>query len=102
MTVLRFSGQDTRLEWWAMQILVLCALVVVAATDSLALIAVGSIAGAVLSIASCVRRLHDRGMSGSWFLFSLIPLIGPLWLLIECGFLPQATAPSRFGGYRVV
>ena len=34
------------------------------------------------SIAVGVRRLHDIGKSGFWILIVLIPLIGPIWLLI--------------------
>ena len=34
------------------------------------------------ALAVAIRRLHDVGKSG-WFLFvALIPLVGPIWLLI--------------------
>lgn len=36
------------------------------------------------SIAVGVRRLHDMGKSGWWWLISLIPLIGTIVLLIMC------------------
>ena len=34
------------------------------------------------SLAVAVRRLHDVGKSGWFYLISLIPLIGGIWLLI--------------------
>ncbi|WP_341220553.1 DUF805 domain-containing protein [Polaribacter atrinae] len=36
----------------------------------------------VPSLAVMVRRLHDTGKSGWFFLVSLIPLAGPIWLLV--------------------
>jgi len=34
------------------------------------------------SLAVSVRRLHDIGKNGWWYLVGLIPLIGGVWLLI--------------------
>jgi uncharacterized membrane protein YhaH (DUF805 family) len=34
------------------------------------------------SIAVSVRRLHDLGKSGVWFLINFIPFIGAIWFLI--------------------
>lgn len=47
--------------------------------------------------ATIVQRLHDRNKSGhrAWLLF--VPLIGPLWALIELGCLPGTPGPNRFG-----
>ena len=36
----------------------------------------------VPSIALAVRRLHDIGKSGWWYLMILVPLVGPILLLI--------------------
>ena len=44
-----------------------------------------------------VRRYHDRDKSGWWVLIMLIPFIGPLWLLIEIGFLRGTRGANRFG-----
>src|SRR5688572_29580457 len=33
------------------------------------------------------KRWHDRDKSGWWSLIGLVPIIGGLWMLIECGFL---------------
>ena len=49
------------------------------------------------SLAVSVKRWHDRDKSGWWILISLVPIIGGLWYLIECGFLKGTDGPNRFG-----
>ena len=49
--------------------------------------------GLVLS----VKRWHDRNKSGRWVLINLVPVVGWLWHLIECGFLRGTIGPNRFG-----
>jgi uncharacterized membrane protein YhaH (DUF805 family) len=44
-----------------------------------------------------VKRWHDRDKSGLWVFISFIPLIGSLWILVECGFLDGTPGPNRFG-----
>lgn len=40
------------------------------------------VATTIPSLSSLIRRLHDTGRSGWWFWISLIPLFGPISLLI--------------------
>jgi uncharacterized membrane protein YhaH (DUF805 family) len=40
-------------------------------------------------IAIQVKRWHDRGKTGLLVFINLIPMVGPLWSLIELGFLPS-------------
>ena len=35
-----------------------------------------------------IKRCHDRGKSGFWSLLLLVPALGLLWLVIDCGILP--------------
>lgn len=67
------------------------------------LLALWALATIIPSIAVTVRRLHDRDMSGWWYLGvfvgSLIPLIN---ILVSIGFLilmflPGTPGPNRFG-----
>jgi uncharacterized membrane protein YhaH (DUF805 family) len=53
-------------------------------------------ATAIPSISSLIRRLHDTGRSGWWFWISLIPLFGPISILI---FTLEDSQPgeNRFG-----
>ena len=44
-----------------------------------------------------VKRWHDRGKSGWWVLIALIPLVGPIWAIIETGFLPGTSGPNEYG-----
>lgn len=43
------------------------------------------------------KRWHDRDKSAWWILIGLIPVIGPLWALIENGFLKGTEGDNRFG-----
>ena len=99
------SGRASRQEWWRVHFL--CA-IAAAIDDHMFFSQLRAGAGfqlpglwlvftAILlwiSFASVVRRLHDRGKSGWWSLLYLLPGIGWLWLIIECGVLP-ARAPAR-------
>jgi uncharacterized membrane protein YhaH (DUF805 family) len=50
-----------------------------------------------IHLALQIKRWHDRDKSGVWVLISFIPLVGPFWVLIECGFLDGTPGPNRFG-----
>ncbi|MBA4098061.1 MAG: DUF805 domain-containing protein [Rhodospirillum sp.] len=50
-----------------------------------------------LAMASSVRRLHDRGKGGRWYVISFIPLVGLIWLIVECGCLRGTTGPNQYG-----
>jgi uncharacterized membrane protein YhaH (DUF805 family) len=49
------------------------------------------------SLAITAKRWHDRGRSAWWMLIMLIPVIGLLWTLIECGLLRGEAGANRFG-----
>jgi uncharacterized membrane protein YhaH (DUF805 family) len=50
-----------------------------------------------IGLAVGVKRYHDRGKSGWWVLIALVPVIGGLWYLIECGFLRGTIGPNAYG-----
>ncbi|HKP24672.1 MAG TPA: DUF805 domain-containing protein, partial [Dongiaceae bacterium] len=94
-------GRSSRAEWWRVHIF--CAVLAVmfehAMMSQLAprngimqpvsmLWPLATLALAWVSFAGVVRRFHDRGKSGWWALLYFMPVIGWLWILIECGFLP--------------
>lgn len=43
------------------------------------------------------KRWHDRGKSGWWTFLNLVPMIGPIWVLVELGFLAGPDHDNRFG-----
>ena len=65
---------------------------------------INPIAGIVAAIALlffhvCVqgKRWHDRGKSAWWVLISFIPLVGPIWVLVECGCLAGSPEVNEYG-----
>jgi uncharacterized membrane protein YhaH (DUF805 family) len=43
------------------------------------------------------KRWHDRDKSGWWSLIILVPIIGGIWLLVECGILEGTKGPNKYG-----
>ncbi len=50
-----------------------------------------------LIVVSNIKRFHDRGRSGWWLLITLVPGLGALWHIIECGFLQGDPLPNAYG-----
>ena len=49
------------------------------------------------SVAVQAKRWHDRNRSAFWVLIFFVPIVGPIWSLIELGFLPGTHGPNEFG-----
>jgi uncharacterized membrane protein YhaH (DUF805 family) len=95
-----FSGRARRKEYWMFTLVNFIIMLVLAFIEGLVGIA-GIISGlyslAVLlpAIAVTVRRLHDTGRSGWWFLIAFIPIVG-LVLLVFLIF-DSETETNEFG-----
>ena len=50
-----------------------------------------------IGLAASVKRWHDCNKSGWWMPITFVPVIGGLWFLIECGFLPGTPGPNAYG-----
>lgn len=50
-----------------------------------------------INLCLMVKRWHDRGRSGLWLLINLIPGIGQMWTVIECGFVAGTPGDNRYG-----
>ena len=48
-------------------------------------------------VALAVKRLRDRGRAPAWLLVALIPVLGPLWLLIELGLRRGTVGENHYG-----
>jgi len=114
-----FEGRANRLQFWGVYIGMIVIIIVFASAMGVNLSAVdaagnpvapGGAAGAAglgilvlslisfwVSLAINAKRFHDRDKSGWWVLIGLVPVIGGLWILIECGFLPGTAGSNRFG-----
>ncbi len=51
-----------------------------------------------INTALTVKRFHDRNKSGLWYFVILIPYIGSIWQLIECGFLAGTVGTNEYDG----
>lgn len=49
------------------------------------------------TLAIYTKRWHDRDKSGWWSLILFVPIIGSIWMLVECGFLRGTEGTNRFG-----
>ncbi len=78
-----FSGRAQRKEYWIFLLFNLIIVIVLLLVDHKGWIGrFFGIALCVPSLAVAVRRLHDTGRRGSWILISLVPIIGPIALLV--------------------
>lgn len=107
----RFSGRARRSEFWwwvatyaVLSIVLTAALLAVlaAAGDSPLVVVLSSIlvglvllAVAVPTIAVTVRRLHDTGRSGWWYLISLVPLGSIVVIAFAC--IDSSSGPNAYG-----
>lgn len=103
-----FSGRITRNSYWNVTIAsnVLTWLILFALEKVLGPgheIAIGLIALAMLPVimwigtAIQVKRWHDRGKTGWMVLINLIPFIGAIWTLIECGIMDGEPGENEYG-----
>lgn len=88
-----FSGRARRKEYWMFTLFNVIFALVLGFLDGLfgtvssrvgigLLLGIYMIAVAIPGLAVSVRRLHDIGKSGWYFLIDLIPIVGPIILLV--------------------
>ena len=99
-----FEGRTNRSAYWLKWTLpYMVVMVVLSMVGSMFAGPTGAISGLVglaalwPSLAVAAKRWHDRDKSGWWTLILLVPVVGALWMLIECGFLKGTDGPNRFG-----
>jgi uncharacterized membrane protein YhaH (DUF805 family) len=103
------DGRVNRKQWWLWLVLPVIVISIVLAFVDMAtghfdpetgigpLSAIFALLALIPSIFVYIKRFHDRDKSGWWVLIGLIPIIGPIWLLVELGFLKGTAGPNRFG-----
>ena len=104
-----FNGRICRQKFWLMQAIISLASISLAVcvisflsgnlqavvVESIATLWIGGTWWMILAVSA--KRWHDRGKSGWWSLILLIPMIGPIWALIELGFLKGDYGYNRYG-----
>lgn len=96
-----WAGRADRLEYWTFTAVnVVLTIAVAAAGQAATGTALPVIVLVVLllpsSLAVLARRLHDGGRSAWWMLFSLVPFVGGLTVLVFT-LLPGTSGGNRFG-----
>lgn len=51
-----------------------------------------------IMVGAIIKRFHDRNKSGWWALVSAIPVVGTLWVFVECGLLEGDSGVNAYGG----
>ena len=89
-----FKGRSRRSEyWWATLVIGIIGAIMTSLLGELSWI--WSLAVLIPNLALCVRRLHDIGKSGWWYLIGLIPLVGFILLLVW--FCKDSTEDNQWG-----
>lgn len=102
-----FEGRINRAKWWLGVLILWVAQLVVL---GIAAFAVGGNQDTFLivqiivslifiypALALYAKRWHDRNKSGWWTAIILIPIVGAIWMLIECGILKGTDGPNNYG-----
>lgn len=88
-----FNGRARRKEYWMFTLYIFIILICVTILDNIlgltidglpygALYISSSLALTIPSLAMIVRRLHDNGKSGWFYLIVLVPIVGAIWLFV--------------------
>ena len=81
-----FTGRARRSEYWWFALfnlgLSVVAMLLDLAIGAVVLQAIVALGLLLPSLAVGVRRLHDTGRSGWWLLIALVPLVGPIVLIV--------------------
>jgi uncharacterized membrane protein YhaH (DUF805 family) len=95
---LSFDGRINRQPFWIGSLILLAVNVLVVGVLGQGFLgAVASLALLYPSIAVGMKRWHDRDKSGWWMLIGLIPVIGWIWTLVECGLLEGTAGANSYG-----
>lgn len=90
-----FSGRSRRSEYWYASLFNFLVSLVLSFIPIPYLSSIWSLAVLIPGISLCVRRLHDVGKSGWWYLFNFLPIAGQIVLLVK--FCTDSTPANQWG-----
>ncbi|WP_325892310.1 DUF805 domain-containing protein [Grimontia sp. NTOU-MAR1] len=100
--LLSFEGRMRRRDYWLYSVPVLIMVLPTffyqggnVVLDALALAI--SLFAIYASIALNIKRLKDRNKSPWWIIVTFLPLVGPIFALVELGILDGTPGPNQFG-----
>jgi len=100
-----FEGRISRKPYWMFMLVVIVGSIITAAIDVATTGQETGIASLLFLLviiwpllAIQAKRWHDRDKSAWWILINIIPILGPIWVLVENGFLTGTENSNRFGG----
>ena len=76
-----FKGSASRTEFWTFTVITWLLNVILVAIKIAALSSIVGLLLLIPTLAVGVRRLHDRGKSGWWYLIALVPVVGIIYLI---------------------
>ena len=105
------SGRIGRAQWWGVQVIVILAICfsvvplfsrTSAELDEFLLSSWPAYCAALvlvfwINLCAVIKRYHDRGKSGWWYLIAFVPTIGGIWQFIECGFFSGEPNDNQYG-----
>lgn len=91
-----FQGRISRHDWWLLALVAAILLLIARLFPQTLAIIVAALALAV-NLSATARRLHDLGYTGWLALGSFVPVIGPVIILVFCGFLAGAQTGNEYG-----
>ena len=103
--LLSFDGRIKRKAWWVVAAPIIALTFIL---DSLSSAYPNDLTVQALKIiisvallwpfwAVSAKRWHDRNKSGFWSLINLIPIIGSIWMVVECGCLKGNKGENEYG-----
>ncbi|KUF11330.1 hypothetical protein AVJ23_09490 [Pseudoponticoccus marisrubri] len=99
---INFEGRSNRGEYWKAVLCLIGVSILLSLIDAMLfsnmqlLSSLFSLATLVPGIAIGVRRLHDIGKSGWWYLLILVPVIGVIVLIVWFAKTPEP-GPNQYG-----
>ncbi len=99
-----FNGRVPRRIYWITEFVVLAILIIpqytifeknTAEAENFEIVAMLILLWPMLAVQA--KRWHDRNKSAYWLLINFVPFIGPIWGLIENGFLGGTPGDNNYG-----